>query len=232
MQQENKRSSTGERGLDFLKGAWWPAYDDLIEAGVPVYRFTQRAGDLVFVGGGCVHWVIALGWQVLGRANNKLRIFVSSAPLLVATMNEARASLLVVCCQVAGRATLYNFPSRNLAARKYRSFSLRERCKLLSQLGGTSIDGGGGGGGGHATSICASFRCNNIAWNVGPATAEQMSMALHAYEWNRLHAYRSLVPMQHLCWQIARSLHVSRREKRANKPFGHERARRDLSRVD
>ncbi|CAD5233522.1 unnamed protein product [Bursaphelenchus xylophilus] len=99
-----------ERGLDFLRGAWWPSYDELIEAGIPVYRFTQKAGDLVWVGGGCVHWVQATGW------------------------------------------------------------------------------------------------CNNIAWNVGPSTAFQMEMAIRAYEWNRLNSYRSLVPMQHLCWQIARAL--------------------------
>ncbi|KAI6231876.1 hypothetical protein M3Y95_00427800 [Aphelenchoides besseyi] len=102
-----------ERGLDFLKGAWWPDYEELIKAGVPVYRFTQKAGDLVWVGGGCVHWVQATGW------------------------------------------------------------------------------------------------CNNIAWNVGPTTADQVRMAIQAYEWNRLHSYRSLVPMQHLCWQLARSMHFT-----------------------
>lgn len=97
-----------ERQLDFLKGAWWPDYDDLIKAKIPVYRFTQKAGDLVWVGGGCVHWVQSTGW------------------------------------------------------------------------------------------------CNNIAWNVGPTTAPQMEMAIQAHEWNRLNTYRSLVPMQHLCWQLAR----------------------------
>lgn len=97
-----------ERELDFLKGAWWPDYDDLIKAKIPVYRFTQKAGDLVWVGGGCVHWVQSTGW------------------------------------------------------------------------------------------------CNNIAWNVGPTTATQMKMAIQAHEWNRLNTYRSLVPMQHLSWQLAR----------------------------
>lgn len=51
-----------ERELDFLKGAWWPDYDDLIKMKIPVYRFTQKAGDLVWVGGGCVHWVQSTGW--------------------------------------------------------------------------------------------------------------------------------------------------------------------------
>lgn len=48
--------------MDFLKGAWWPNIQDLIRAEVPCYRFTQKAGDMVWVGGGCVHWVQATGW--------------------------------------------------------------------------------------------------------------------------------------------------------------------------
>lgn len=76
--------------MDFLKGAWWPSFQDLIRAEVPCYRFTQKAGDMVWVGGGCVHWVQATGW------------------------------------------------------------------------------------------------CNNVAWNVGPMTANQIEMALYAHEWNRL----------------------------------------------
>jgi len=102
-----------ERGIDFLKGAWWPNIQDLLDFDVPCYRFTQKAGDLVWVGGGCVHWVQSTGW------------------------------------------------------------------------------------------------CNNIAWNVGPMTANQMEMALYAHEWNRLNTYRSLVPMQHLCWQLARDVRFS-----------------------
>uniref|UniRef100_A0A915CZH2 JmjC domain-containing protein n=1 Tax=Ditylenchus dipsaci TaxID=166011 RepID=A0A915CZH2_9BILA len=31
-----------ERNLDFLKGAWWPNFQDLIKAEVPCYRFTQK----------------------------------------------------------------------------------------------------------------------------------------------------------------------------------------------
>ncbi|KAJ1359462.1 Lysine-specific demethylase 6B [Parelaphostrongylus tenuis] len=99
-----------ERNLDFLKGSFWPNFDDLIEEGVPVYRFTQKAGDLVWVGGGCVHWVQATGW------------------------------------------------------------------------------------------------CNNIAWNVGPLTASQLQISIFSYEWNKLQSYKSLVPMQHLCWQLAKNI--------------------------
>jgi hypothetical protein len=50
------------RDIDFLRGAWWPSVEDLIAADVPFYRFTQKAGDLVWIGGGCVHWVQSLGW--------------------------------------------------------------------------------------------------------------------------------------------------------------------------
>uniref|UniRef100_A0AC34GR05 JmjC domain-containing protein n=1 Tax=Panagrolaimus sp. ES5 TaxID=591445 RepID=A0AC34GR05_9BILA len=51
-----------DRKMDLMKDSWWPNFEDLIKARVPVYRFTQKAGDLVWVGGGCVHWVQAIGW--------------------------------------------------------------------------------------------------------------------------------------------------------------------------
>uniref|UniRef100_A0A915BGM7 JmjC domain-containing protein n=2 Tax=Parascaris TaxID=6254 RepID=A0A915BGM7_PARUN len=102
-----------KRGLDFLKGVWWPDIDDLLEAGIPVHRFTQKAGDLVWVGSGCVHWVQSTGW------------------------------------------------------------------------------------------------CNNVAWNVGPLTALQLQIAIFSHEWNKLHGYKSLVPLQHLCWQLARNIRFS-----------------------
>lgn len=35
---------------------------DLKQANIPVYRFTQRPGDLVWVNAGTVHWVQAIGW--------------------------------------------------------------------------------------------------------------------------------------------------------------------------
>uniref|UniRef100_A0A1I7Y2W8 JmjC domain-containing protein n=1 Tax=Steinernema glaseri TaxID=37863 RepID=A0A1I7Y2W8_9BILA len=106
------------RNLDFLKGAWWPNYEDLINEGIPVYKFTQKPGDLVWVGGGCVHWVQATGW------------------------------------------------------------------------------------------------CNNIAWNVGPMTAKQLDMALFSHEWNKLRSYKSLVPMQHLSWEMAKNMRFTQQ-----KPF-------------
>ena len=47
-------------GVDYLTGSWWPVLEDLYEENVPVYRFIQKPGDLVWVGPGCVHWVQAI----------------------------------------------------------------------------------------------------------------------------------------------------------------------------
>lgn len=48
--------------MNFLMGSWWPNLEDLYEANVPVYRFIQRPGDLVWINAGTVHWVQAIGW--------------------------------------------------------------------------------------------------------------------------------------------------------------------------
>lgn len=94
-------------------GSWWPNLEDLYEANVPVYRFIQRPGDLVWINAGTVHWVQAIGW------------------------------------------------------------------------------------------------CNNIAWNVGPLTACQYKLAVERYEWNKLQSVKSVVPMVHLSWNMARNIKVS-----------------------
>ena len=36
--------------------------DDLYASNIPVYRFVQRPGDLVWINAGTVHWVQATGW--------------------------------------------------------------------------------------------------------------------------------------------------------------------------
>uniref|UniRef100_A0A182PFA4 JmjC domain-containing protein n=1 Tax=Anopheles epiroticus TaxID=199890 RepID=A0A182PFA4_9DIPT len=51
--------------------------------------------------------------------------------------------------------------------------------------------------------------CNNIAWNVGPLTARQYQLAVERYEWNKLESYKSIVPMVHLSWNLARNIKVS-----------------------
>lgn len=49
-------------GVDYLTGSWWPVLEDLYKANIPVYRFIQRPGDLVWINAGTVHWVQAVGW--------------------------------------------------------------------------------------------------------------------------------------------------------------------------
>ncbi|CAL8119045.1 unnamed protein product [Orchesella dallaii] len=102
-----------QNNLSYLHGSWWPDLKDCAKAGIPVYRFTQKPGDLVWVNSGCVHWVQAIGW------------------------------------------------------------------------------------------------CNNIAWNVGPLTARQYQLGIDRYEWNKLQHFKSIVPMIHLSWNLARNIRVS-----------------------
>ena len=51
---------TRRHSVDFLTGSWWPDLDELARLQVPVYRFVQRPGDLVFLAPGTVHWVQAI----------------------------------------------------------------------------------------------------------------------------------------------------------------------------
>ncbi|RNA03511.1 lysine-specific demethylase, partial [Brachionus plicatilis] len=101
--------------VDYLTESWWPDLEQVRERGVPVYRFLQKPGDLVWVNAGCVHWVQAVGW------------------------------------------------------------------------------------------------CNNVSWNVGPMLYMQYRSAIERYEWNRLKLYKSLVPMVHLTWNLARNIKVTDR---------------------
>ncbi|KAJ8282868.1 hypothetical protein COCON_G00053870 [Conger conger] len=102
-----------KHGVDYLTGSWWPVLEDLYRANIPVYRFIQRPGDLVWINAGTVHWVQAVGW------------------------------------------------------------------------------------------------CNNIAWNVGPLNSYQYQMALERFEWNEVKKVKSIVPMIHVSWNIARTVKVS-----------------------
>ena len=101
-----------DNGTNFVKDSWWPNLDDLQSYNIPVYRFIQKPGDLVWVNTGTVHWVQAVGW------------------------------------------------------------------------------------------------CNNIAWNVGPITTKQFRSAIERYEWNKVERYKSIVPMTHLTWNLARNVEI------------------------
>lgn len=50
--------------------------------------------------------------------------------------------------------------------------------------------------------------CNNIAWNVGPFTAKQYEYAITRYEWNKHEQFKSIVPMIHLSWNLARNVMI------------------------
>ena len=57
--------------------------------------------------------------------------------------------------------------------------------------------------------VQASGWCNNIAWNVGPFTVQQYHLAITRYEWNKHEAYKSIVPMIHLTWNIVKNVKIS-----------------------
>uniref|UniRef100_A0A8C9RAB9 Lysine-specific demethylase 6B n=1 Tax=Scleropages formosus TaxID=113540 RepID=A0A8C9RAB9_SCLFO len=102
-----------KHGVDYLTGSWWPILDDLYRSNIPVYRFIQRPGDLVWINAGTVHWVQAVGW------------------------------------------------------------------------------------------------CNNIAWNVGPLNPFQYQLALERFEWNEVKKVKSIVPMIHVSWNVARTVKIT-----------------------
>ncbi|CAL8402032.1 unnamed protein product [Boreogadus saida] len=102
-----------KHAVDYLTGSWWPVLEDLYSSNIPVYRFIQRPGDLVWINAGTVHWVQAVGW------------------------------------------------------------------------------------------------CNNIAWNVGPLNAYQYQLALERTEWNEVKKVKSIVPMIHVSWNVARTVKIS-----------------------
>ena len=106
-------SLCAKHNINYIHGSWWPILEDLFAQNIPVYRFLQKPGDMVWVNAGTVHWVQAVGW------------------------------------------------------------------------------------------------CNNIAWNVGPLTATQYQLALERYEWNKLEKFKSIVPIVHLTWNLARNIKVS-----------------------
>ena len=51
-----------KHSVNYLHSKWWPNMQELQDEEIPVYRFLQRPGDLVWVNSGCVHWTQAQGW--------------------------------------------------------------------------------------------------------------------------------------------------------------------------
>nr|CAD7444755.1 unnamed protein product [Timema bartmani] len=44
--------------INYLHGSWWPSLEDLYDENIPVYRFNQRPGDLVWVNAGLYYLLI------------------------------------------------------------------------------------------------------------------------------------------------------------------------------
>lgn len=55
-----------EWGVDILQaeGLWFTNIEYLLERGIPVRKFRQRQGEVVFLGPGCLHWVRSQGKTV------------------------------------------------------------------------------------------------------------------------------------------------------------------------
>lgn len=128
-------------GVDYLTGSWWPVLEDLYNSNIPVYRFVQRPGDLVWINAGTVHWVQAVGW-----CNN---IAWNVGPL----HGEGRP---------AGERTPLD---------RFRPFS-------------------------QAVCVCVS-------------EGYQYQLALERYEWNEVKKVKSIVPMIHVSWNVARSVKIA-----------------------
>uniref|UniRef100_A0A4W5KLS9 [histone H3]-trimethyl-L-lysine(27) demethylase n=1 Tax=Hucho hucho TaxID=62062 RepID=A0A4W5KLS9_9TELE len=87
-----------KNNINFLMGSWWPNLEDLYEADVPVYRFIQRPGDLVWLNTGTVHWVQLLlapsahqyKLAVERYEWNKLQSVKSHVPMVHLSWNMAR----------------------------------------------------------------------------------------------------------------------------------------------
>ena len=73
---------------------------DLMEFGIPCYRFMQRPGEVVYINTGCVHWVQAAGW-----CNN---VAWNTGPLTHRSVVEFQKNL----CEVLGCTITEKAPTR------------------------------------------------------------------------------------------------------------------------
>ena len=98
-----------KHGVSLARGGnWWPNMKDLMDEEIPVYRFMQRPGDLVWVNSGCINWTQSVGWSNNIRWNvgplgarqysvaleryqwNKLQSVPSAVPLVHLSWNLAK----------------------------------------------------------------------------------------------------------------------------------------------
>lgn len=147
--------------MDYLTGSWWPILDDLYASNIPVYRFVQRPGDLVWINAGTVHWVQATGW-----CNN---IAWNVGPLTGKRLGSGHHGVCMRSEPWRGKLGLENQ-------------SLREE-----------------GAGGWLRPL------HDFLW----PTAYQYQLALERYEWNEVKNVKSIVPMIHVSWNVARTVKIS-----------------------
>uniref|UniRef100_A0A7E4VA69 JmjC domain-containing protein n=1 Tax=Panagrellus redivivus TaxID=6233 RepID=A0A7E4VA69_PANRE len=103
-----------ERGIHLMNDAWWPNFEDLVRARVPVYRFLQKTGDVVWVGGGCVHWVQAVGccnnvaWNVGPITPKQLKMSLFSYEWNKLTNFQSLVPMQRLCWKLASHAQIEN----------------------------------------------------------------------------------------------------------------------------
>lgn len=131
-------------------GSWWPNLEDLYETNVPVYRFIQRPGDLVWLNTGTIHWVQAIGW----------------------------------CNNIAWNVGPLTGEKRKLIGTLWKSWMLSAEKEQVAQIKMKSV---------------SRFL----------SSARQYKLAVERYEWNKLQSVKSIVPMIHLSWNMARNIKVS-----------------------
>ncbi|CAB1351554.1 unnamed protein product [Coregonus sp. 'balchen'] len=79
-----------KHGVDYLTGSWWPVLEDLYRSNIPVYRFIQRPGDLVWINAGTVHWVQAYQLALERFEWNEVKKVKSIVPMIHVSWNVAR----------------------------------------------------------------------------------------------------------------------------------------------
>lgn len=137
-------------GVDYLTGSWWPVLEDLYRSNIPVYRFIQRPGDLVWINAGTVHWVQAVGW----------------------------------CNNIAWN---------------------------VGPLNGESVGGAKDNSKAYTVNIFVtcfiSWLCLHYIPFIFPAY--QYQLALERFEWNEIKKVKSIVPMIHVSWNVARTIKIT-----------------------
>ncbi|CCD68427.1 JmjC domain-containing protein [Caenorhabditis elegans] len=103
----------GEHGHKYQDQDYWPSEKELLELGVPVIKFEQKADEMVYVNTGCFHWVqsnsfcINVSWNVgqpnftqlatsiVAHDHNMLIGNQAHVPLVNLVWNAARQRLFV-----------------------------------------------------------------------------------------------------------------------------------------